>query len=309
VHDEDEAEAGRFPGAQPPDRTRTVDSGGLAIAVHEWGDEGDRPLLLAHGGMDFARTFDVFAPLLAAGGWRVVSWDARGHGDSEHAPLYSWEADLRDAVSVLDTVTGEPVAIVAHSKGAALMLQLAEALPHRVRTLVNIDGVPSRRNFPDVSDHQRTKLLTEELTGWLDHRRRLVQAQRKPGTIQELAERRGRMNPRLSIEWLRYLVTAGARHDPDGWRWKIDPVMRFGGFGPWRPEWTMLRLAGLSHPVLAILGTEPDPLGWGTTPDDVLAHLPPTGRLEVLEGIGHFVHIEAPHAVAALALAHLEATA
>ncbi len=34
-------------------------------------------------GMDFARTFDVFAPKLAAGGWRVVSWDHRGHGDSD----------------------------------------------------------------------------------------------------------------------------------------------------------------------------------------------------------------------------------
>ena len=70
----------------------------MSIAVHEWGDEAAPPLLLAHGGMDFARTYDVFAPLLADAGWRVVSWDQRGHGDSEHAALYSWEADLRDAV-------------------------------------------------------------------------------------------------------------------------------------------------------------------------------------------------------------------
>ena len=30
------------------------------------------PLAIAHGGFDFARTFDVFAPTLAAAGWRVV---------------------------------------------------------------------------------------------------------------------------------------------------------------------------------------------------------------------------------------------
>ena len=36
-----------------------------------------------------------------------------------------------------------------------------------------------------------------------------------------------------------------ARHDDDGWRWKLDPSMRFGGFGPWRPEWSMLRMPGL----------------------------------------------------------------
>ena len=37
-----------------------------AIAVHEWGAAGDPPLFLVHGGLDFARTFEVFAPKLAA---------------------------------------------------------------------------------------------------------------------------------------------------------------------------------------------------------------------------------------------------
>ena len=75
----------RIPGRARPTASARVDSDGLAIAVHEWGDEAAPPLLLAHGGLDFARTFDVFAPLLADAGWRVVSWDHRGHGDSEHA--------------------------------------------------------------------------------------------------------------------------------------------------------------------------------------------------------------------------------
>ncbi|HEX9765923.1 MAG TPA: alpha/beta hydrolase [Nitriliruptorales bacterium] len=298
-------QAAAHPGARRPDRQRTVDSHGVTIAVHEWGDEGAPPLLLAHGGMDFARTFDAFAPLLADGGFRVVSWDHRGHGDSAHAALYSWEADLRDAVAVFDSVGPAAVPVVAHSKGGSLMLQLADALPHRVSHLVNLDGLPSRRSFPDVSDHQRTKLMAQELTSWLDHRRRLVDAQRKPGTIEELAARRARMNPRLTTEWLRYLVTVGAREDPDGWRWKIDPTIRFGGFGPWRPEWSMMRLPDVGVPVLAVLGTEPDPMGWGTLPDDVISHLPPGGRFVSVEGAGHFLHIEQPHAVAELVLEHV----
>ena len=294
-----------YPGATRPDRRRTVDSHGVAIAVYEWGAEDARPLLLAHGGMDFAGTFDVFAPMLAAGGFRVISWDHRGHGDSQHAALYNWEADLRDAVMVFDSVSPEPVAVVGHSKGGSLMLQLAGALPHRVSHLVNLDGLPSRRKMPDVSDHQRTKLLAQELTSWLDKRRTLHEAQRRPGTLDELAERRKRMNPRLELDWLRYLVTIGAREDDDGWRWKIDPTMRFGGFGPWRPEWSMMRLPDIGAPVLAVLGTEPDPLGWGTPPADVISHLPPGGRLEVLEGVGHFLHIEQPRLVADLVLEHL----
>lgn len=294
-----------FPGTRPPDRQRRVDSHGVSIAVHEWGAEGAPPVLLAHGGFDFARTFDVFAPMLADAGWRVVSWDARGHGDSDHAALYSWEADLRDSLAVFDSVSPEPVAVVAHSKGGSLMLQLADAMPHRVSHLVNIDGLPSRRSIPDLPDHQRTKLMAQDLTAWLDHRRSVGDRQRKPGTIAELAQRRGRMNPRLSREWLEYLVTVGAREDADGWRWKIDPSIRPGGFGPWRPEWSMMRLPDIGVPVLAILGTEPDPMGWGTQPDEVTSHLPPGGRLVCLEGVGHFVHIEQPRTVADLTLEHL----
>jgi pimeloyl-ACP methyl ester carboxylesterase len=132
-----------------------------------------------------------------------------------------------------------------------------------------------------------------------------VDKQRRPGTIDELAERRRRMNPRLELDWLRYLVTVGGREDADGWRWKIDPTLRFGGFGPWRPEWSMMRLPDIGVPVLALLGTEPDPMGWGTLPSDVLSHLPAGGRLEIVEGAGHFIHIEQPHRVAELALEHL----
>jgi pimeloyl-ACP methyl ester carboxylesterase len=294
-----------FPGARAPDRARTVESHGLRIAVHEWGDPGAPPLTLAHGGFDFARTFDRFAPLLAEGGWRVVAWDQRGHGDSEHAALYSWEADLRDALAVVNSVTDGPVPVVGHSKGGSVMTQFAAALPHRVSRLVNMDGLPSRRSTPDVPDHERTKLVAGELAGWLDFRRSVVDKVRRPDTLDGLAERRARMNPRLSREWLRYLVSVGARHDEDGWRWKIDPALRFGGFGPWRPEWAMFRLPGLGMPLLAVLGTQPERMGWTTPADEVEPYLPPGSELVVLDDVGHFVHIEQPERIAKLVLGFL----
>ena len=170
-----------FPGARAPERRRSVDSHGVRIEVYEWGDADAPPLALAHGGFDFARTFDVFAPLLADAGWRVVSWDQRGHGASAHAAMYSWESDLRDALSVVDSVTSGPLPVVGHSKGGGVMVQFATALPHRVTAVVNLDG---------------------------------------------LAKRRAQMNPRLSHEWLRYLVSVGASNGDDGWRWSIDPALR-----------------------------------------------------------------------------------
>ena len=302
---DDREEIVTFPGAQRPDRSRTVNSAGLRLAVWEWGDEAARPIMLLHGGFDFAGTFDVFAPLLAAGGWRVVAWDHRGHGDSEHAALYSWDADVRDALAVINSVTLDPVAVAGHSKGGALLLQLAEACPHRIERIVNIDGMPSPRRHPDVADHERTRMLAGELEGWLDWHRSLDTQVRKPGSLDELAARRARMNPRLPMEWLRYLVTVGARRDPDGWRWKIDPMLRMGGFGPWRNAWSLERLTGLGVPILGIVGTEPEQMGWGTDPSELEPYLPPGGRLEVIDGVGHFVHIERPKEVADMVLEFL----
>lgn len=297
-----EEEVVTYPGARRPDRRRTVDSFGVGISAYEWGAEDAPPLFLAHGGFDFAGTFDVFAPMLAEGGWRVVAWDHRGHGDSQHVAFYSWDADVRDALSVIKSTTREPAPLLGHSKGGTITIHIAEARPHMVTKLVNIDGLPSPRRRPDVSDHERTRMMSAELQAWLDHRRSAAGLQRKPGTIDELAARRGNMNPRLEFNWLRYLVTIGARRDPDGWRWKIDPALRFGGFGPWRPGWSIDPLAGISAPILGILGTEEERMGWGTQPEEVEPFLPRGSRLEVIQDTGHFVHIERPREVAQLVL-------
>lgn len=294
-----------FPGAQRPDRQRTVDTSGVQIAVCEWGDLEAPPVLLVHGGFDFAGTFDVFAPLLVRGGHRVVAFDQRGHGDSEHAALYSWDADVRDTLAVLDSIGPGPVAAVAHSKGGGIMSNLVEALPHRFTGFVNIDGMPTPHQHKDVAEHERTRLHARDLAGWLDHRAAAVDKSRRPGTLEELASRRRRMNPRLSMAWLRYLVSVGARCDADGWRWKIDPSLRFGGFGPWRASWALERMPSMAVPMLGIVGLVHEEMGWGTTPETIEPYLPAGARIEYFEDSGHFVHIEKPEEVAALVLEFL----
>jgi pimeloyl-ACP methyl ester carboxylesterase len=66
-------------------------------------------------------------------------------------------------------------------------------------------------------------------------------------------------------------------------------------------------LPGLGMPFLGVLGTEYEEMGWGTSPNHVRHYLPVGGRLEVLEGVGHFVHIEQPDVVADLVLDFLGA--
>jgi pimeloyl-ACP methyl ester carboxylesterase len=294
-----------FPGAQPPARFRFVDSSGVRIAVHEWGALDDPPVLLTHGGSEFARSFDVFAPLLAAAGWRVVAWDQRGHGDSEHAPLASWDADLRDAIAVLDTLSDEPLPVIGHSKGGTLMTMLAEAVPHRVSHLVNLDGFPAREAIEARFGGKAPEVRLAGMPAWLDHRR-TVDVERRAGTIEELAARRRQVNPRLSMEWLRYLVTVGGRRGPDGWRWKLDPLHRGGALVPLRPEWGMLGMPGLGMPFLAVLGlVSEEVMSTGTTAAELAPYLPPGGHVIELPDCGHFVHVEQPHTVAAAIVAFL----
>lgn len=303
-----DADRPSYPRARRPDRYRRVDSSGIELAVYEWGDPDDPPLMLAHGGFDFAGTFDVFAPLLAAGGWRVISWDQRGHGDSGWAALYQWSADMRDSLAVFKSVSDGPLPVVGHSKGGSLMIQIAATMPHLISSVVNIDGLPSNRPRPDVQDVDRKAFPAMDPAGWLDHRRSLAgDLARKPGTLEDLARRRGRMNPRLTEEWLTYIAGIGARQSNDGWRWKLDPAISPGGFGPWRPEWSLQRLTDVSVPLLIILASEPELMGFGTTEDDVAPYMPPLGRVVTMSAAGHFIHIERPDEVAELALEHLEA--
>jgi len=305
----EERAATEFPGARRPDRRRFVETHGIQLAVSEWGDATAPPLLLAHGGFDFAGTYDGLAARLADRGYRAISWDQRGHGDSDHTQLYSWDADVRDLLAVVDSVTHEPMVVIGHSKGGAILTHLIQAMPHRVRAFVNIDGIPTHRPPPDVADHERTKLLAKELSGWLDHRRGAAERVRKPGTLSELAQRRQRMNPRLSLEWLRYLATIGGRKDADGWRWKIDASLRPGGFGPHRATWDLRRFASLPVPLLGLLATEPEPMGWGTDPKEVRPYLPKSAQVELVAEVGHFIHIERPDWVAERIFAFLDEVA
>ena len=294
------------PGARAPDRSRTLSASGVRLAVYEWGEPDAEPLILVHGGFDFARTFDVFAPLLAAAGYRVVSWDHRGHGDSQHADLYSWLADERDLLAVVDSVTRGPCVAIGHSKGGSMLVHVIQAMPHRFSRFVAIDGLPFRRPPPDVAERERTLMLHEEITSWLDHRLRANGLKRPPGTLEQLAKRRARMNPRLSHAWLLYLAQHGARRDEDGYRWKIDPSLRMGGFGPWRSRWATDSLPGFPIPMLALLGSEHEPMGWGVTREDIEPYLPRSARLQVFPDTGHFIHIERPRETANAVLEFLQ---
>ncbi len=292
----------RYPGARPPDRQGQVDVFGVKIATYEWGAPDAPPVLLVHGALDFARTFDVFAPLIADGGYRVVSYDHRGHGDSSPAALYGWVADERDLLCVADAVSKQPMPVIGHSKGGSLLIHAIEALPHRFTRFACIDGMPFRSPHPDTAMHERRYMTPEVISKWLDHRHVSPDSERKPGELQALAARRARLNPRLSHEWLCYLVSKGAYEQPDGWRWKLDPAIRPGGFGVMRSRWMTDRLPGFPVPLLALFSTIDEPMGWDCKLEDLIGYLPASAQAIAMADTGHFIHIERPRQTADLIL-------
>ena len=297
-----------YPGAVAPERHRTVTSLGLRLHVAEWGDPAADPLLLLHGFYDNAHAFDLLAPLLARR-FRVVAYDARGHGESDWPDTYSWQTDVLDAIHVLRDL-GRPAHVVGHSRGGGLACDCAAQYPDPVRGLVALDGFgPPPLDQPNAfSRHRHAGKVPEQLAGWLDWRRSVASRRSfaPAASLDELARRRQAQNPRLSLPWLRYFAAHGSRRIGEGFAWSFDPLASRSA-GPFRPEWIAPGWRRLRAPMLAVIGSEPDT--WGPLPEPILAerlsHVPVLTRATV-QGAGHFLQIERPRETAALILDFLE---
>lgn len=293
-----------FPGAVAPERSRHVESFGIRLQVHEWGDPKATPIVMAHGMFDHGRGFDLLAPLLTRR-LRVVSFDARGHGDSDWTESYAWDLDVADIVNVWRS-TGARCFVLGHSKGGGQVIDAAIAFPDEVYGIVNLDGFgPPPEGFDHPRHRERAlKTIPERMAMYLDSRREAATARawRAYPSFEDLVKRRSQQNPMLAKEWLRYFMFHAAREDPDGWRWKVDPHAT-GGFGPWRPDWIGDTYSQLQVPMLAVIGSVPDT--WGPLPESILSErLAGVKRLEraTVEGAGHFIHMEKPEETAELIL-------
>jgi pimeloyl-ACP methyl ester carboxylesterase len=99
------------------------------------------PLVLAHG-LTATRRYVVHGSrALERSGYRVVSYDARGHGESSPAPdakAYDYRAMTGDLEAVLDEAGIERAVLAGSSMGAATTMAFALAKPERVAALVQI---------------------------------------------------------------------------------------------------------------------------------------------------------------------------
>lgn len=290
--------------ARAPDRERDLDVQGVRLHVCEWGEPQAPPVLLAHGVGDCARTFDLLAPSLADAGWRAVAWDQRGHGDSDHTDLYSWQADVRDLLAVAASCGSRPMPAIGHSKGGSLLAWAVQALPWRFSQLVLLDGLSFNSPALSSQDLWQGMLSGAGLQKWIG--RHVDRQHRCWPTREALVEQRAKANPRLPVAWVRHVVDHGSCHGADGWRWKHDPRAVAPLIGPHPSQWMLRRLAGMSPGLLAIVGGVRESVSWKVALCEIEPFLPPEAEVESWPEVGHFVHIEAPEKTAHRILAFLK---
>jgi len=140
----------------------------VSLVVERAGDaaSGAPPLVLAHG-LTATRRYVVHGSrLLERSGYRVISYDARGHGESSPAPdpaAYEYSNLVSDLENVLDAAGLERVVLVGASMGAATTLAFALDAPDRVAALVQVTPAHLGLPEPDVQGKSRWDELADAL--------------------------------------------------------------------------------------------------------------------------------------------------
>src|SRR5690606_11972663 len=111
------------------------------IAFSDSGAPG-MPAVLTHGaGLDHTM-FDSLAAGLIRNGFRIITWDLRGHGESTLAPgaRVAARAALADLGALLDECEVRAAVLVGHALGGNLVQAFARDHPTRVRGAIVLDA-------------------------------------------------------------------------------------------------------------------------------------------------------------------------
>ena len=116
--------------------TFQVERDGLILAGEVAGDGA--PIVLLHGLSATRRNVVQGSRALVKRGYRLISYDARGHGSSQPAPSYEYSDLVDDLEAVLAELELDSPALVGSSMGAATAMAYTLEHPERVAALVQI---------------------------------------------------------------------------------------------------------------------------------------------------------------------------
>lgn len=262
------------------------------LKLHYWdyGSDDKPPLVLVHGGLDHARSWDAVAAALRDD-YHVYALDLRGHGDSQWAPgaLYTVAEHVLDMAALCDVISIRPLVLIGHSLGGVIVLQYAGTYPEAVHKVVAIEGLG-----PPPSHHTQHEAYPDRLRRWIDGVREAERrtAVRTYPNIEAAVARMREANPHLSEKLARHLTSYGMNRNPDGSLvWKFDPFVRGWppyGFDVQQAEEILNRI---TCPGLLFHGGE----SWASDPEkDGCAQLLKNCQFINVPRAGHWLHHDQP---------------
>lgn len=262
-------------------RTEFLTREGGRVAYDDTGGSG--PLVLCGPGMgDVRGVYRFLTPMLVAAGYRVVTMDVRGHGESstgwrDHSP----EAVGEDMVALLRELDGGPAVIVGLSFTPASAAWAAAEAPDLVAGIVLIAPWISEVRLSPIQ-RALSQLIVRSPLLWTDAFYRSLYPTRKPADFAAYrrALRRNLRQPgRMGA--LRAMAVASKTR-------------------------ANARLAELTCPVLVIMGSQdpdfPDPEAEAR----LAAERAPDGAVAMIEGAGHYPPAEFPDRTAAALVPFLD---
>lgn len=192
---------------------------GLELASSTVGDPSGPPVLLVHGGGQTRHSWAGTARALADAGWWAISYDQRGHGNSDRAPGgdYSTITFAHDCVAMCDAVRAEhgraPVVVGASLGGLAGLLAAGELSPGCASALVLVDVTP-----------RLERSGVDRIVGFM-----LERVEAGYASLDEAADAVAAYQPHRPRPSDHSGLEKNLRLDPDGrWRWHWDPQMFLG---------------------------------------------------------------------------------
>jgi pimeloyl-ACP methyl ester carboxylesterase len=245
-------------------RSEFVPIRNLNYHVRVWGepDPARAPLVLVHGWMDVAASWQFMVDALADDRW-IIAPDWRGFGLTRAAgpaPDSYWFPDyLADLDALLDHYAADqPVDLVGHSMGGNVVMVYAGARPQRIRRLVNLEGFGMPATRPAQAPGRYAQWMDEVKA--LHRGEQALKAYDSPDAV---ARRLMKTNPRLAQDKADWLARQWAAPNAQG-QWKIlgDAAHKVVSAYLYRVDEALEMYRRISAPVLAVTASDDSMSQW-----------------------------------------------